>query len=722
MSKFQDNWNSFLDESRIDEKTRAEKEGVKLPSTAEQLKKYVAKDFTDPEYYMQFSNVNKLGINPKSGYRTPLGIYSYPITDRLYRQFVAGKLPFAQDRKYIIVFKPREDKNIVVSLGKRNNGGLDDKAYAEAIENLLSKELADGETKRGAYVVFRRFTQGEGFKPEQIKEIAEAYTRKKDFIQKVYDNRAITQFTELIADEFLNEKPYGEVPSYEKMLNKIKKNWSWAVGDSYFTKDVENLKKDFTEEDYRKFVDWLDAQDLSPELSAEVNLKKLTDYLNYDPTNSAEAIQQTQYWTNLKDDARSKTNLGLIWALSYRMQNNPRVWRTLFQKHLGIDGVVDAGGEGLIHPSEKTQAVFFSKDAVEQVTTIRNTETPDAINRRKDYLMKSTIQRAATEFYTDTLGVNPTQKMIKSALGAINKVQESHAWKIDGANNLTAFVKWLFGQDTFPPQQIPGEFDGQEEKYEKVKKESLNQFHAILTTNWIEHYFKDTIGEAYKNARDAAWTTEEPLQTQLAMEAQSLRREAADFIDEIAYEALEQGKISPREAKERIEKELKEYLEAYGVIIETVRRATAGKRSGPSVDIAKSDVQFEGWRRFVESAEYDDKFTKLLDAEKFEQAFALADSLGISRKDLPWTYNSVLKWLRTDPDYERAETASPDSEMPFVRAQLLDKIGMETDDFWKLPWSQATRGKSKRSYPVKKTKWKARGLSRRFVESPEPIK
>ena len=81
------------------------------------------------------------------------------------------------------------------------------------------------------------------------------------------------------------------------------------------------------------------------------------------------------------------------------------------------------------------------------------------------------------------------------------------------------------------------------------------------------------------------------------MEAQALRREAADLSYEVD-DAVEQGKISPRKAKERIEKELKEYLEAFDVIIETVRRATAGKRSGPSVDIAKSDVQFEGWRRF----------------------------------------------------------------------------------------------------------------------------
>ena len=78
--------------------------------------------------------------------------------------------------------------------------------------------------------------------------------------------------------------------------------------------------------------------------------------------------------------------------------------------------------------------------------------------------MKSTIQRATTEFYTDTLGVNPTQKMIKSALGATRKVQESQGWKIDGANNPEVFVKWFLGQEIFPPQQIPGEFDGQEKR------------------------------------------------------------------------------------------------------------------------------------------------------------------------------------------------------------------------------------------------------------------
>ena len=129
-------WREFLKEEELEEKTRAEKEGVPLPSTTEALEKYVADDFKAPEYFMQFSDINKLGINPSSKYNTPLGIYSYPITKQIFRLFTKGKLPFAQDRKYIIVFKPKEDKNVIISLGKRNNGGIDDETYEAALVKL----------------------------------------------------------------------------------------------------------------------------------------------------------------------------------------------------------------------------------------------------------------------------------------------------------------------------------------------------------------------------------------------------------------------------------------------------------------------------------------------------------------------------------------------------------------------------------------------------------
>ena len=78
---FYNNWRTFLQEDDIDEATAASKRGIELPSVMEELKKY-SKPITElPTHYIQFSNVNKLGINPSSHYNTPLGIYSYPVND-----------------------------------------------------------------------------------------------------------------------------------------------------------------------------------------------------------------------------------------------------------------------------------------------------------------------------------------------------------------------------------------------------------------------------------------------------------------------------------------------------------------------------------------------------------------------------------------------------------------------------------------------------------------
>lgn len=60
--------------------------------------------------FVSFTQIDKLGINPKSDYNTPLGIYSYPITyviDQLGDKKATHKLPFAGDSPYINFFKAR---------------------------------------------------------------------------------------------------------------------------------------------------------------------------------------------------------------------------------------------------------------------------------------------------------------------------------------------------------------------------------------------------------------------------------------------------------------------------------------------------------------------------------------------------------------------------------------------------------------------------------------
>jgi hypothetical protein len=74
------------------------------------LKSYVNKGL----FFHMTHDYHLQGVNIKSSYKTPLGIYVYPLTQNKYEQFMNNELPFANDRKYIIVYKPR-GKLLIVS-------------------------------------------------------------------------------------------------------------------------------------------------------------------------------------------------------------------------------------------------------------------------------------------------------------------------------------------------------------------------------------------------------------------------------------------------------------------------------------------------------------------------------------------------------------------------------------------------------------------------------
>tara|TARA_Y100000310_G_C20669321_1_gene809364 strand:+ start:896 stop:2491 length:1596 start_codon:yes stop_codon:yes gene_type:complete len=132
-----ESWRRYLDEI-----TRADKEGVKLPSGQEELSKYVA---DPPTHYIQFSDINKLGINPSSQFKTPVGIYSYPLTTDLFIQFVKGRLPFAQERLFVIAFKPTDTSKIIFNNNEggatdHNRSGVSVKEFWQYVRRLLDSD------------------------------------------------------------------------------------------------------------------------------------------------------------------------------------------------------------------------------------------------------------------------------------------------------------------------------------------------------------------------------------------------------------------------------------------------------------------------------------------------------------------------------------------------------------------------------------------------------
>ena len=67
------------------------------------------------DIYISFTNVDKIGVNPKSTFNTPLGIYCYPLKEAWinykigYNQSLDG-IPYAADRPYIWILEVK-DKN-----------------------------------------------------------------------------------------------------------------------------------------------------------------------------------------------------------------------------------------------------------------------------------------------------------------------------------------------------------------------------------------------------------------------------------------------------------------------------------------------------------------------------------------------------------------------------------------------------------------------------------
>lgn len=81
-------------------------------SAYEQLKKY--KD--DPSIYLSYTSLKKLGINPKSNWNTPMGIYTYPIKE-IWHKIEATKsstgVPWASHQPYIHIIKYNGTGNLI---------------------------------------------------------------------------------------------------------------------------------------------------------------------------------------------------------------------------------------------------------------------------------------------------------------------------------------------------------------------------------------------------------------------------------------------------------------------------------------------------------------------------------------------------------------------------------------------------------------------------------
>lgn len=82
---------------------------VKIP-ILQQLEKYSK----DENYFVSFTDLEKIGINPNNRFSTPIGVYAYNLKD-LWPDWVAGDSFFGDDRKYVNLIKLDTDRFLNLS-------------------------------------------------------------------------------------------------------------------------------------------------------------------------------------------------------------------------------------------------------------------------------------------------------------------------------------------------------------------------------------------------------------------------------------------------------------------------------------------------------------------------------------------------------------------------------------------------------------------------------
>lgn len=140
----------------------------------------------------------------------------------------------------------------------------------------------------------------------------------------------------------------------------------------------------------------IDLNNISPNMLDQY-YDKLEDYWidimqHYRPLDDNNIEDLFKIFEDAKSKAMFKNKLGgQLWYVTMEMADYmspifgsaaPKVWNRIFRS-IGIDGCVDNEGTGIIHTSEKTQAVFFSINAIKNVHRMKNSHNYSPVNLEK---------------------------------------------------------------------------------------------------------------------------------------------------------------------------------------------------------------------------------------------------------------------------------------------------------------------------------------------------
>src|ERR1035437_4544988 len=309
------------------------------------LNKYRTRD----DVYISYSDIPKLGINPQSDFKTPIGIYAYPLKE-MWESVENNAVPYAGKREYVIVFQsvhPILDVDQYTKSMLDNDVDIIKKKYLGDYIKWYSRFNADhtwGNQNRYEGEVLDLFFNDDNLTDHFKRSIDGSWHSQKKWIDTIFFSEGHPSWKPL-SDDDINEFTGAS----KKTINKIRavvKEWdegkliSEEKGIAYFNNDIANWSEDAT----------------------------------YSTAAASVFFNITR-------------NIASLMASHYNRKSQI-VWTALLRS-LGYEGFTDKTNIGIIHPNEPTQAVFFSIKPLRLIEILKSKKEPPKSEPREFYHNKA---------------------------------------------------------------------------------------------------------------------------------------------------------------------------------------------------------------------------------------------------------------------------------------------------------------------------------------------
>ena len=292
----------------LTEKSRYEKEtGNDFSNELRQKILSLASDSCPVPYAFTMINVPKIGINPKTSYETPAGVYFYPLTELNVKKLISNTLPFASNAKYFGVvklkhldskkwlkflydqtdFQSEEDyERVIKAVGKRNHR----KAATHGKHNYFNTDARIFDLTWAASEEETKFDNYTGKavlkKPGRQTSRWNKLLRQLGYIGIYDEGYGIVHPSEPTQVVALSPEAYETIGIWEtKELRKTKEDVSQLAGMSA-SKKIELLKRKFVPAETLNILSKDEVDYIRREVAANIScpaeiLSRLSNDSNY---------------------------------------------------------------------------------------------------------------------------------------------------------------------------------------------------------------------------------------------------------------------------------------------------------------------------------------------------------------------------------------------------------------------------------------------------------